>query len=469
MEKSKKNSRRKFVKKLAGGSLLATAAPGIILGKSNESFLLEKKENLYEKEKFSANDTIRLGVIGTGIIAFHNIDAAMAVNGVELAAACDLYDGRLERVKEKYGDHVFTTRNYKELLDRKDIDAVLVATSDHWHDRITIDALNAGKAVYCEKPMVHKIDEGAAVISAEKKNNGILQVGSNPVSSIVVAKARELYRSGAIGQIVLAEAANDRHSSLGAWQYSIPPDASTKTVDWDAFIGDAPKVGYDSKRFFRWRNYQDYGTGIAGDLFVHLFSWLHFITDSNGPERIFASGGLRYWKDGRDVPDIMAAVVDYPEAETHPAFNFQIRVNFEAGGKGGGGWKLVGTEGSILYKGGSLELTRSKFADAPGYGGYDSLFTFPEATQKAFIEEYNRKYYNRRKSIIEPSVEFKAPEGYDSRVDHWANFVAGIRDGVKIVEDGTFGLRAAAPALAANESYFDKKIVKWDPVKMKLK
>lgn len=463
------SSRRKFVKKLAGGSLLAGAVPGILLGKSNESYLLEKKENPYEKQKFSANDTIRLGVIGTGIIAFYNIDAALTINGVELVAACDLYDGRLNRIREKYGDHVFTTKNYKKLLDRKDIDAVLVATSDHWHDRITIDALNAGKAVYCEKPMVHKIEEGAGVIAAEKKNNGILQIGSNPVSSIVVAKAHELYNSGAIGQIVLAEASNDRHSSLGAWQYSIPPDASTKTVSWDTFLGDAPKVNYDPVRFFRWRNYQDYGTGIAGDLFVHLFSWLHFITSSNGPERIYATGGLRYWKDGRDVPDIMAAVVDYPEARTHPAFNFQLRVNFEAGGKGTGGWRLVGTEGSMVYTGNSIELTRSKFPNAPGYGGYDSLFTFPEATQKAFIEEYNRKYYNRRKSVEEPAVEFKAPEGYDNRIDHWLNFVSGIRDGAKIVEDGTFGLRAAAPALAANVSYFENKVVHWDPEKMKLK
>ncbi len=469
MKRNYRSSRRKFVKKLAGGSLLAGAVPGIILGKSSESYVLERGENPYEKKKFSANDTVRLGAIGTGIISFYNIDAALTINGVELVAACDLYDGRLQRIKEKYGDHVFTTKNYKELLDRKDIDAVLVATSDHWHDRITIDALKAGKAVYCEKPMVHKIEEGASVIATEKKTNGILQIGSNPVSSIVVAKARELYRSGAIGQVVLAETSTDRHSSLGAWQYSIPPDASPQTVSWDMFLGDAPKVPFDPVRFFRWRNYQAYGTGIAGDLFVHQFSWLHFITSSDGPNRIYASGGLRYWKDGRDVPDLMVAVADYPATQTHPAFNFQMRVNFEAGGKGTGGWRLVGTEGSMVYSGNTLELTRTKFPDAPGYGGYDSLATFPEATQKAFIEEYNRKYYNRRKNVEIPAVVYKAPDGYNNRVDHWLNFVSAIRDGSRIVEDGTFGLRAAAPALAANLSYFNSDIVHWDPVKMKLK
>ncbi len=469
MKKKHMSSRRKFVKKLAGSTLLAGTAPGIILGKSGEAFVLEKRENPYEQKKFSANDTVRLGAIGTGIISFYNIDAALTINGVELVAACDLYDGRLQRIKEKYGNHVFTTKNYKELLARSDVDAVLVATSDHWHDKITIDALNAGKAVYCEKPMVHKIEEGAGVIAAEKKNKGILQIGSNPVSSIVVAKARELYRSGAIGQLVLVETSTDRHSSLGAWQYSIPPDASARTISWDTFLGDAPKVPFDPVRFFRWRNYQDYGTGIAGDLFVHQFSWLHFITSSDGPNRVYASGGLRYWKDGRDVPDLMVAVADYPATQTHPAFNFQMRVNFEAGGEGTGGWRLVGTEGSMVYQGNSLQLTRSKFPNAPGYGGYDSLDTFPEATQKAFVEQYKKKYYNARKNVEIPAVEYKAPEGYSNRVDHWLNFIAAIRDGSEIVEDGTFGLRAAAPALAANVSYFNKKIVNWDPVKMKLK
>lgn len=466
MTKNASNSRRSFVKKLASTSIIASTAPGLVLGNSRESYVLHPKTST--NKNYSANDKVQLGVIGSGIISFYNIDAALKVNGVELVAACDLYDGRLKRIKEVYGDHVITTKNYKKLLERKDIDAVLVATSDHWHDRITIDALNAGKAVYCEKPMVHKIEEGKAVIKAEKKNKGILQIGSQTVSSIVIEKAKELYESGAIGDLVLVEASTDRHSSLGAWQYSIPPDASPDTVDWERFQGDAPKANFDTKRFFRWRNYQDYGTGVAGDLFVHLFTWLHYITSSEGPERVYASGGLRYWKDGRDVPDIMVAVADYPKSSTHPAFNFQLRINFEAGGKPVDGSRLVGTEGSIVLRGNSLELTRSKFSDTPGYGGYDSLYTFPEATQKDFINNYNQKYYKRKDKIIEPGIEFKAPEGYDARVDHWMNLVASLREGTKIIEDGTYGLRAAAPALAANLSYFNKKIIHWDPVNMKL-
>ncbi len=136
----------------------------------------------------------------------------------------------------------------------------------------TIDAMNKGKHVYCEKPMVHKLEEGAAVIATQKKTGKVFQVGSQGVSSIVTEKAREIVASKMIGDLVLVETWNDPQGGSGAWQYSIPRDAHAGTIDWENFLGDAPKVPYDATRFFRWRNYQDYGTGIAGDLFVHLFS-----------------------------------------------------------------------------------------------------------------------------------------------------------------------------------------------------
>jgi predicted dehydrogenase len=139
----------------------------------------------------------------------------------------------------------------------------------------------------------------------------------------------------------------DRHSANGAWQYSIPTDANANTVDWENFQGDAPKRPYDPVKFFRWRNYQDYGTGVAGDLFVHLFSALHAVTSSKGPNRILATGGLRYWKDGRDVPDVIMGVYDYPETKQHPAFNLQMRVNFVDGSESGEGLRLIGTDGLI--------------------------------------------------------------------------------------------------------------------------
>ncbi|MFC2125058.1 Gfo/Idh/MocA family protein, partial [Bacteroidota bacterium] len=460
---------RHFVKKAASAGLVAGAVPFIIDGKPRTDRVTLEPLEILEKKKYAANDKLRLGVIGTGIISHFNIDVALQTGGVELAACCDLYDGRLTRAKEMYGNHIITTRDYREILNRDDIDLVLIATPDHWHDIITIDAMKAGKAVYCEKPMVQTLKEGHNVIAAEKKYKAKFQVGSQGVSSILFKKAQDLYRAGEIGDLILVEAAYDRHSTLGAWQYSIPPDASPENIDFDTFLGDTAKVPFDLIRFFRWRNYQAYGTGIAGDLFVHLFSWLHFTISSNGPNRVFGSGGTRYWKDGRDVPDILTCVVDYPQTTSHAAFNMQIRVNFTAGGGGEASLKLVGTEGTLKFADNMLTLSRTPFPNKPEYGGYDSLFTFPEAVQKEFVKQYEAKYYDVQ-PMIQPvaTQEFKPPEGYDERKDHWANLVAAVKNNKPIVEDATYGLRAAGPSLAANDSYFNNRIVKWDPDKMNI-
>lgn len=464
MRRDENPSRREFVKGLAQASLAAGAFPYVAARKpSRDTVILTPEPHPDRNKKFAANDTVRLGVIGSGIIGFFNMRSALSVPGVELAAVCDLYDGRLTRAKELYGQDLITTKDYREILSRDDIDVVLVATPDHWHDIITIDAMRAGKAVYCEKPMVQEVAEGHRVIEAERQNNAKLQIGSQGVSSIVMKKAQELYQSGAIGDLILVEAVNDRHSSLGAWQYSIPPDASPQTVDFDTFLGDTEKVPFDPIRFFRWRNYQAYGTGIAGDLFVHLFSWLHWILGSDGPNRVFGSGGIRYWQDGRDVPDVLTCVVDYPEAPTHPQFNLQIRVNFVAGGGGQNILKLVGSEGALTFARGSVALSRSPFPAKPGYGGYDSLATFPKDVQDEFVKQYLLEYYDVPANVEEPDeIVYSPPQGYDDRNDHWANLIAAVRDGKTIVENATYGLKAAGPSLAANESFFTNRIVTWD-------
>lgn len=455
-------SRRTFVKKLAGGAVLASGVPSILLNNTRQ------QELAWTQKSISANERVRIGAIGMGIMGFNNCQTALRVPGVELVAACDLYEGRRTRVQEVFGPEVAVTEDYREILERADIDAVIISTTDHWHDTMAIEAMNKGKAVYCEKPMVHHIEEGQAVIKAQQKTGAVFQVGSQRVSSILYLKAKELFESGVLGQLVVAEIRYDRQSALGAWQYSIPLDASPQTVAWDRYLGDAPKRAFDKERFFRWRNYQDYGTGVAGDLFVHLFSGLHLITQSKGPERIFATGGLRYWKDGRDVPDVMLGSYDYPATEHHPAFNVQMRVNFIDGQGGGSSVKLIGTEGVLDIGWSSLTLTRSKLGKAPGYGGWDSYGTFSESMQEAYQAWYEQTYPQAMQMQEPEQLAYRVPEGYSDHFDHHLNFFDAIRNGTPVVEDVVFGLRAAGAALACNQSYFENRIIKWDAERMRV-
>ncbi|CAM3538441.1 Gfo/Idh/MocA family protein [Zobellia roscoffensis] len=459
-----KSSRRNFIRKAALSSAAITSAPFILSASKNENILMQRA---YETNVFSPNDQINLALIGTGIQGIFDTQAALTVDGIQLVAACDLYTGRLERAKELWGEDTFTTRDYREILNRKDIDAVIIATPDHWHKKIVIDSLKAGKHVYCEKPMVQQWQEGQDIISAQKASGKICQIGSQGMSSLGNEKAKQLYKEGAIGDIVMLDFYNDRYSAEGAWQYPIPPDAGKKTVDFDTFLGSAPKVPYEDKRFFRWRNYKDYGTGVAGDLFVHAFSTLNHIIDSHGPNRAMATGGLRYWKDGRDVPDVSITLYDYPKTETHAAFNAAFRINFIAGSGGGSGFKLVGTEGEMEIGQNSVSLRRSKLGLVPG--GY-SMISFPEAMQKKIKNGYAQQNIETRTSALETgSTKWQAPKDYKGgHHDHFYNFFTAIRENGKVIQDPTFGLRAAGAALLANESYYKNKPINWNPTEMKI-
>jgi predicted dehydrogenase len=456
-----KPNRRDFLRNVtAASALLATES------------IAKPFHIIKDLKKISPNDKIRFATIGMGIQGHSDTKAALrSAQDVEFAAAADLYDGRLTRVKELYGKDIFTTRDYRQILERKDIDAVLIVTPDHWHDHITKAALQAGKNVYCEKPMVHHINEGLSVIDAWKKSGKTMQVGSQRISSASFKEAKRLFQAGEIGEINYVESNNDRFNAIGAWNYSIPTDASPSTVDWDTYLGDAPKRAFDAKRFFRWRNYQDYGTGVGGDLFVHLITGVHFVTNSLGPERVMSSGELSYWNDGRDVPDVLVSILDYPKTDIHANFQMVLRVNFANAGAIANNTRIIGTEGQIEFTENNLVLTKKKLPKAPGMGGYDSFNTFSEAQQKEFKKQYDAQYpEDTRKAEPVKEVRFEAPKEDDAHANHFRDFFENVKKGsVGTVEDPVFGFRAAAPVLACNESYFSKKIVHWDPVAMKMK
>jgi predicted dehydrogenase len=413
---------------------------------------------------YSANDNIQIALIGAGGMGQGDAKMAASLPGVKLVAACDCYDGRLEHMREVYGPETFTTRDYHEIVARKDIDAVIIATPDHWHARISVDCLNAGKHVYCEKPMVHAIEEGQLIIDAQAKSGTVFQVGSQYRSSLVYQKARELFQSKAIGELNSVEAWLDRNTAIGAWEYSIPLDATPKTCDWVRFQGNALKRPWDAERFFRWRNYRDYGTGVAGDLFVHLLTGLDTVTGSIGPTRVYATGGIRFWKD-REVPDVMLATLDYPATDAHPAFNVLLHVNFKSGlSEESFGVKFTGSDGVMTAN----SFTKLALDRTPRPDEFDSgIKSLPDAMQKELTSAWKGSHPEPTPQTVKPdSAEVFDMSDSDAHLEHHRNFYTSIRENKPSIEDATFGLRAAGPALLTNESYFEKKIVSWNPQTM---
>ncbi len=408
----------------------------------------------------AANDNIQIALIGAGGQGMGDTKVALEVPGVKLVAVADCYDGRLAHSKELWGADIFTTRDYREILARKDVDAVIIGTPDHWHKQASIDAMKAGKDVYCEKPMIHLYSDGPEMIATSRETKRILQVGSQRVSSIIYAKAKELLASGAIGELNMVTAHWDRNSSIGAWNYTVPLDASTETCDWTRFLGTAPQIPFNAEQFFQWRKWKAYGSGVAGDLFVHLFSGTHFITNSIGPSRGMATGGLRFWKDGRNVPDVMVALFDYPD------FNLDLRVNFVDGGSESEGLLFSGSEGQMEIGGNGVTVSRTPREKAPGY----TIGTFTDAMQKQILAEYNAKYPPIHFEGAPPAAteRYQAPPGYSDSYDHFHNFFNAVRTRQPVVEDAVFGYRAAGAALLSNLSYEKGTIVKWDPEAMKL-
>jgi predicted dehydrogenase len=326
--------------------------------------------------------------------------------------------------------------------------------------KVSVDAMKAAKDVYCEKPMIHLYSDGPEIIEAAKSTGRIIQIGSQRVSSQIYIKAKELLASGAIGELNMVTARWDRNSAMGAWDYTVPLDASTETCDWPRFLGTAPKIAWNPEHFFQWRKWKAYGSGVAGDLFVHLFSGTHFITGAKGPTRAVASGALRFWKDGRDVPDVMLGIFDYPEG-----FNLSLRVNFVDGGEESEGLIFSGSEGTMEIGGKGLTVSRTPREAGPGY----TVGTFTEAMQEKIIAEYKKKYPPQHTGKSYEAEElFSMPEGYLDSYDHFHNFFDAVRSRQPVVEDAVFGFRAAGAALLANLSYEKDAVVHWDPVAMKI-
>lgn len=440
--------------RLTRRDFIRIGAGSVALGAAAKATLLNPAPMFGAGRAVAPSDRVRFASIGTGTRGCELLQASLDVPGIECVAACDLYDSRHEAARESVQKQVPVTRNYREILDRKDVDAVIVAVPDHQHRRVVVDACAAGKDVYCEKPMSHNVEDGFAIVEAVRKDNRILQVGSQRVSSIVYAKAHELYAAGALGEVFYIEGSSDRNSPSGAWVYPIPPDANEQTIDWNEFLVDAPKRPFDAARFFRWRCFSDDGEGLPGDLFVHLMSGIFFITGMNEvPQRAQSSGGLYRWKDGRDFPDLIQTLYDFP--------NVQVALRCNLNNAGGEPIKFCGTKGTMEINGQTLTFVPQD--DSPKPETY-STKGWPARLRNQYLAQWAADHPlppPRDYQAIEAET-FTAPAGYSDVSAHQANFFDAVRTRKPVVENEEFGNHAAIGCHLANYAYFKKTIATWD-------
>ncbi len=406
-----------------------------------------------------ARSAVTVGLVGAGIRGLELMEAAISA-GAKVAMVCDLYDGHLRRALEMQAGTP-TTRDYEKVIARPDIQAVMVATSDHWHAPVAIAAMRAGKDVYCEKPMAHTIPEALEMARVSRETGRLVQVGSQSLSMTSTRKAKEWVDSTAIGTVFMVQCSIYRPNAVGAWRYPVPPDASPATIDWERFLGNAPKRPFDAQRFFQFRNWWDYGTGIAGDEYVHLLSRVHYVLGVQYPVSAVAEGGIYKWRGDRDVPDIHNTLYDYGK------FVVQVSANLASNWEGGEIVRFMGDKGTVdLREDGATLIPYNPMEDY----GYP-LESWPKDMKERFIAEHKDDPTAdvgtaRRQPKRKPEKFAQQREGTE---DHLRNFFDCVPSRQQPVENVEFGCGTAVACHMANISYREKKRVFWDAQALSLK
>lgn len=443
-------SRREFLELSAAAAGASLAARTVILG----------EDALAGPKTASPSDTVRFGIIGVGMQGSGLLGTSISLPGVECAGAADLYDGRHTLAREIVRPNLPVTRRYRDLLDNKEIDCIIAAVPDHWHRQVVIDAVSAGKDIYCEKPMSHTAADGVAMLDAARKAGRIVQIGSQRVSGQVCAKAKEIIGRGVLGDLMLVEGSMGRNDPCGAWQYPPPFDLSPANLDWDTWQGDVvPRRPFDPILFARWRCWKEYGTGVAGDLLVHLISGMMFMLGINEPARYAAAvGGIRHWKDGRNMPDVHSAVYYFGDLPVYMRLNLATEMPEI--------YRIQGSKGLLEVTGSSVTFTPQLGIDT-----YPCYYTgsFPRAMR----EQYEKQWHAENDAKLaklppQESVTYRMADFDDTR-PHLANFFDAVRTRRPVVEDVVFGHNAALACHMANESYFRRTAVTWDSASRTIK
>ncbi|TWU23652.1 Gfo/Idh/MocA family protein [Bythopirellula polymerisocia] len=427
-------SRRKFITVSTASAALAAAQVTRVSATSNSP---------------SANDRLRIGFIGVGGRCQQHLDSAARLQNedgtVEIAAVCDVFNRYRDRAVQKVTDATkkkpTVTADYRDIINDKTIDAVCIATPDHWHAKQTLDALAAGKHVYCEKPMTHTVEEALEVYKTWKKSGLVMQVGVQSTQLPVWEDARRRICEGQLGKVVQYQTEIFRNSDMGQWRYyELTEDMTPKNVDWKMFLGTdfglAPDMPFDRAKFGQWRCYWPFGSGLFTDLFVHRTTSMLAATGLRFPGRVTGAGGIFLEYDERNVPDVATVVADFHEgvqgfvtatmACQETPLNQTIR----------------GHHGSFVFGSGEV------------FAGYDFVAERPQVTHDS--------------SIKSERIEVSVPE--DTTFAHFKNFCEAAREGdpVAVKCDPEMGASAMVIVKLGSESYRQGKIFHFDPKTMKI-
>lgn len=301
-------SRRKFVQRVAG-STAGIAVFGSSLGMSAASY----------SRIVGANERLNIGVIGCGGMSNAHMKALLQMkksDNIDITAVCDVYTKRLEQAKELTKAEAF--KNYQDILENKNIDYVLIGTPEHWHYQMTLDAISAGKHIYVEKPMTHTIEQAKDITEKIAASQLKLQVGVQGMSDDSYETAHKMIQEGALGKVVMAHIDYSRNYPDDFWAYEIDADAKPGVnLDWEAWLGPAPKRPWDPRRYFQWRRYWDYSGGIATDLFIHRVTRIIKAVGLQFPDYVVGTGGTWNFVDSvAEIPDTFNMMLDYPEKTT---------------------------------------------------------------------------------------------------------------------------------------------------------
>jgi predicted dehydrogenase len=394
-------------------------------------------------------ESIGIGLIGVGSRGRRHLTEIISTPGVHVAAVCEIYEPRLGwalATAREAGQDVKGYRDYQELIADKSVDAIIIATPDHWHARMVIDGCAEKKDIYVQKCLTRTLHEAKEIVTAVKESDRVLQLAHTRRSEPIYHRMREIYDTGILGPVSLVNITMFRNTGSGAWDWEIEPEGSPETIDWQQFLGPAPKREFDPDRFFRWRKYWDYGTGISGDLLSHEWDAANFVMKAGIPETCIASGGIYYWKGNREVPDVLNVVYDYPEKGLSITWNCTF-ANSAYG---------LNTGTHIYGKNASLK------------------YNYSDKIMEVFLEPYHETDAEHIRAIrsagresendcSEPLYTFvRGDELYVT--SHFQNFIDCVRtrQRPRCNEDDAF--EEAVTAIMSVISYKEQRLVRWDPI-----